>query len=156
MSTSSSNSSLNYMSAAMPVALPLGFARPPTPAAPNTTQPIEELEERVTELEIQNETDDRIETLQEQVDEADNRIDELEIQNDRLKTGMHNFNVDRNEADDRIDDLERQVGDLFSLVMRMNAPCTCSKPASKPPSPENLLLGEMNRLRISRGSQSSQ
>ena len=129
MSTSSSNSSLNYMSAAMPVALPPGFARPPTPPAPNTRQRLQELEERVLELEIEN---------------------------DRLKTGMHNFNVDRNEADDRIDDLESQVGDLFSLVMRMNAPCVCRKPAIKPPSPENLLLGEMNRLRISRGSQSSQ
>jgi hypothetical protein len=99
MSTPSSNY-LNYLSAAMPVALPIGFARPPTPPAPNTTQRVQELEERVVELEIEN---------------------------DRLKTGMHNFNVDRNEADDRIDDLEKQVGDLFSLVMRMNAPCTCTQ-----------------------------
>jgi len=138
MSNSSLLTPTHFMSTAMPVSLPPGFANPPTPPPSipireffghNQKQRIEELEERVTELEIQN---------------------------DRLKTGMHNFNVDRNEADDRIDDLERQVGDLFNLVMRMNAPCTCSKPASKPPSPENLLLGEMNRLRISRGSQSSQ
>ena len=92
MSTSSSNSSLNYLSAAMPVALPLGFARPPTPPAPNTTKRVEELEERVMELEIQN---------------------------DRLKTGMHNFNVDRNEADDRIETLQEQVDDLIRLVAQL-------------------------------------
>jgi len=47
---------------------------------------------------------------------------ELEIENDRLKTGMHNFNVDRNEADDRIDSLQQQVDDLISLVADLMAP----------------------------------
>jgi uncharacterized coiled-coil protein SlyX len=45
---------------------------------------IQELEERVMELEIQNETDDRIETLQDQVDEADDRIETLQGQVDDL------------------------------------------------------------------------
>jgi len=50
------------------------------------------------------------------------RVLELEIENDRLKTGMHNFNVDRNEADDRIDSLQQQVDDLIGLVAALMAP----------------------------------
>ena len=49
------------------------------------------------------------------------RVRELEIENDRLKTGMHNFNVDRNEADDRIDTLQNQVHGLIALVAQLMA-----------------------------------
>ena len=128
MSTSSSNSSLNYLSAAMPVALPLGFARPPTPPAPNTTKRVEELEERVTELEIQNETDDRIETLQEQVDEADNRIDEYE----KKANGHWNAIV---KAESKIKGLQLQVDGLIALVAQL------MKDAPQPVNSHDAMIG---------------
>jgi len=35
----------------------------------------------------------------------------LKTENDRLRTGMHNFNVDRNEADEKIAALEKRLDD---------------------------------------------
>ena len=44
------------------------------------------------------------------------RLAALETDNDRLRTGMHNFNVDRNEADERIEELEDDLRKLEEYV----------------------------------------
>ena len=126
MSTSSSNSSLNYMSAAMPVSLPPGFANPPTPT-PST--PIREF--------FGHNQKQRVEELEE-------RVMELEIQNDGLKTGMHNFNVDRNEADDQIETLQEQVDDLIRLVAQLmkDAPQPVNGHDGRSPSPASDLFDD--------------
>ena len=49
---------------------------------------------------------------QDTLDSILTRLAALETDNDRLRTGMHNFNVDRNEADERIQDLELRCDDL--------------------------------------------
>ena len=49
---------------------------------------------------------------QDTLDSILTRLAALETDNDRLRTGMHNFNVDRNEADERIEDLKSRCDDL--------------------------------------------
>ena len=56
----------------------------------------------------------------------------FEVDNDRLRTGMHTFNVDRNEFDERIEALEEGLADLIKKTRPPIAPRKKTRPPIAP------------------------